>query len=57
MSSELSPKMKILLFLREADEQMTFDYFLLATSHEGGDEFTRETDVIDKLLIRDWFQS
>ena len=49
MSSELLPKMKILLFLREADEQMKH--------REGGDEFTRETDVIDKLLIHDWFQS
>ena len=117
MSSELLPKMKILLFLREADEQMKhlellltiffwvrsignlwevwqlacvagrrkggkskwareeiFSRFMrssflfpspsdachagyLATSCEGGDEFTRETDVIDKLLIRDWFQS
>ena len=37
--------------------RVTFDYFLLATSREGGDEFTRETDVIDNLLIGDWFQS
>ena len=69
---ELFPKMKILLFLREADEEMEHLELLLtifwtpihrkslgclATSREGGDEFTRETDVIDKLLIRDWFQS
>ena len=69
---ELFPKMKILLFLREADEEMKHLELLLtifwtsihrkslgclATSREGGDEFTRETDVIDKLLIRDWFQS
>ena len=73
MPSELFPKMKILLFLREADEQMKHLELLLtifcglkihrkslecrATSREGGDEFTRETDVIDKLLIRDWFKS
>ena len=75
MSSGLFPKMKIFLFLREADEQMKhlellFTIFwtwihrkslgclgCLGTSREGGDEFTRVTDVIDKLVIRDWFQS
>ena len=31
MSSELFPKMKILLFLREADEQMTHLELLLTT--------------------------
>ena len=63
MSSELLPKMKILLFLREADEQMKHLELLLTIffwQHLAKAAMNlrgKLNDVIDKLLIGDWFQS